>query len=343
VEKENQLRLLRKAFSDISRGYSVVFLKGRKLFIKHLSHHEQVDLDVLYKSFFDEGIKEGLSTEKDVLKRLAEEDVWTAKDEKELEDIRLVIERLVAGKKVIHLKSDLDFQNAEIKKEEQKYNLKHAQKDRLLGLTAEAFAEKKINEYYIIESFYEDRACTKKYLNEVMFEEMSDKELQEIIQFYNSEIDVVSDRHIKLLALQEFFQVYWNMSGEELYSFYGKAVCELTYFQVKLGSFARTFKHILEKAEGLPDDVKSDPDKLLDYVRTGENAKQKMEQAASTSSGNEGEVVASSMMGAKKEDYDAIGIRSDPGTTSLSAELKKKQAEGKKGLDMHDLMKMMGV
>lgn len=343
MEKENQLRLLRKAFSDISRGYSVVFLEGKKLYIKHLSHHEQVDLDVLYKSFFDEGIKEGLNTEAQVTARLREEGVWKDEDEKELADSKSVIERLVAGKKVIYMKSDLERQNEEIKKEEQKYAQKLNLKHKLLGLTAEAFAEKKINEHYIMESIFWDAQCTKKYLTDDLFEEMTDKTLHDIIQFYNTEMDVVSDKHIKHLALQDFFQIYWNLSGEDLYSFYGKAVCELTYFQVKLGSFARTFKHILEKADSLPEDIRSDPDKILDYVRTSENAKEKMEQAASTSKGNEGEVIASSIMGAKMKDYEEMGIRSDPGTTTLSAELKKKKAEGKNGLDMHDLMKIMGV
>lgn len=342
MDKENQLRLLRKAFSDISRGYSVVFLKGKRLFIKHLSHHEQVDLDVLYKSFLDIGIKEGLDTEKDKLKSLAEEEVWTDKDETELEEIKKVIERLAIGKKNIYLSSDLSRQNEEIKKEEQKYLKKKIERDRFLGLTAEAYAEKKINEHYIIESFYLDASFVNKFFTEESFEEVTDGGLQEMIRFYNEEIDVVSDRNIKHLSIQEFFQVYWSLSTEDLSSFFGRPICNLTYFQIKLGSYARMFKNILEKAENLPEDVRTDPEKLLDYVRTGENAKKRMEEAAQ-SGGKENDVVASTLIGAKNEEYKAIGMKSDAGAVSLTEELKRKQAEGKKGLDMHDLMRMLGA
>ncbi len=341
MDKENQLRLLRKAFSDISRGYSVIFFKAKKLFIKHLSHHEQVDLDVLYKQFRDEGVKEGLPTEEFMLERLRDEGIWTELDDKTLEDIKTIIERLVAGKKVIYLKTDVEIQNKEIQKEQDRYYNKKAERDKFLGTTAESFAEKKVNEHYIIQSFFLDDKCQKPFLTEDYFDTLVERQMQEIIRTYNDEMDSVGDRNIKKLALQEFFQVYWSLSGENLHHFFGKPICDLTYFQVKLGSYGRMFRNILEKSETFPDDVKNDPDKLLDYVRAGENAKQVMDKAAQNSPDND--VVASTVFGAKREDLKEIGVESDGGTSTLANELKKNEAKGKKGLDMQDMMKIMGV
>jgi len=338
MEKEDQLRLLRKSFSDISRGYSVALLEGNKVFIRHLSHHEQVDLDVLHKSFMLEGAKEGLPREATVLKRLKEEGEWTDKDEKDLEQHKLIIERLTEGKKVIFRKSDLETQIRLIEEEQRKYNEKMAVKLAAIGTTAELYADRKLNEYYIVESFFMDSACTKKVLTEDVFEHMTDQEVQDMIRLYNDEMEVVSDRNVKYLAIQDFFQVYWSMSPDNLYHFFGKPISHLTYFQVKLGSYARMFRDILSKADGLPDDVKNDPDKLLDYVRVGENAREKMENAKVAS---KNDVVASTMVGAKAEEYKAIGVKSDS-SVNLSDELKKNAAQGKKGLDMHDLMKLMG-
>lgn len=345
MSKEAEQRLLRKAFSDISRGYSVAFYEGKKLFIKHLSHHEQVDLDVIHKTFQDEGVKEGLPTQDEMMKSLADEGVWTKKDDDELESILKVIERLVAGKKVIYLKSDLERQNQYIADEQKKYNIKKASKDKLLGLTAEAFAEKKVNEHYIVESFYLDSKFQQKYLADEFFDNLSEARMQSIIHFYNEEMEVVADKVIKKLAIQEFFQAYWNLSTENLHNFFGKPICDLTYFQIKLGSYGRTFKHLLEKADAYPEEVRNDPEKLLDYVRTGENAKQRMEDAAKNTENQNAEdgVVASTLFGAKDDEMKAIGVTSDPGTSSLSKELKKAQSEGKKGLNMQDMMKMMGV
>jgi hypothetical protein len=345
VDKEALQRLLRKAFSDISRGYSVAFFKGEKLFIKHLSHHEQVDLDVIHKTFKEEGVREGLPTEQYMLEQLEKEGVWTKKDDEELESFNKTIERLVMGKKIIYLKSELDRQNKYIEEEQNKFYKKKSQKDRLLGLTAEAFAEKKVNEHYIVESFYLDANFQKRYLSDDYFDNLSEHQMQEIVALYNTEIDVVSDKNIKRLAIQDFFQAYWSLSAENLYNFFGKPICDLTYFQIKLGSYGRTFKGILEKADTFPEDVREDPDKLLDYVRTGQNAKERME-AASVGSDKEASgdgTVASTLFGAEKEELKAIGLESDPGTTSLSKELKKNAAQGKKGLTMQEMMKLMGV
>lgn len=332
---------MRKAFSDISRGYSVIFFKGTRLFIKHLSHHEQVDLDVLYKRYLDEGAAEGLPTEEYMLKHLSGEGVWTAKDDKELEDIKVVIERLVAGKKVIHLKSDLDNQNKFIQAEEVRYFNKKSQRDKLLGLTAEMYAEKKVNEHYIIESFFLDEGCKQKYLNDEYFQDLSEIAMQQIVKTYNDEMETVSDKSIKKLAIQEFFQIYWSLSGENLHNFFGIPICDLTYFQVKLGSYGRMFRGILEKSESFPDDVKNDPDRLMDYVRAGENAKERMEKASQNSPDND--TVHSTLFGAKNDELKAIGIESDGGTSTLANELKKKKAQGQSGLNMQDMMKMMGV
>lgn len=345
MEKEEQLRVLRKAFSDVSRGYSTAFFKGKKLFIKHLSHHEQVNLDMLYRHYASEGERDGLPTEKSMLDFLNKEGVWTEKDDNELKEIQTIIERLVEGKKIIYRKSDLEHQNREIEKYQNSYTEKKLQKSKLIGLTAEAWAEKKVNEYYIVESFYLDEACTKKWLTDKVFDDLTEAEMQEIVRLYNEEIEVVSDANIKKLAIQDFFQMYWGLSSENLHDFFGKPICDLTYFQVKVGTYGRTFRSILEKADTYPEDVRNDPDKLLDYIRVSENAKERMESASKDSSANETGVgnVASTVFGTKTEEMKEMGVQSDPGTTSLAEELRKAQAAGKQGLTMADMMNLMGV
>jgi len=343
VTKEDQQRLLRKAFSDISRGYSVAFLDGKRLYVKHLSHHEQVDLDVLHQSFVEEALNAGVEPETTKLKYLEEQGIWTAEDDKLLDSMKDTIERLVVGKKVIYLKADLDNQNKLIEAEQRKYNQKRREREQVLGLTAQSYAERKINEYYIIESFFLDDNFSKRYLSEEIFQDLTDEDIQHIVKSYNNEMETVSDRSIKKLAIQDFFQMYWSLSSENLYNFFGRPICNLTYFQVKLGTYGRMFRDILLRAENLPPEIRDDPDKMLDYVRAGENAKEKMQGAASQGPSSDG-AVASTLMGAKTEDYKAVGIKSDMGASvSLSEELKKKQSQGKKGLDMHDLMKLMGA
>lgn len=338
---EKEQRILRKSFSDVARGYSEVMYRGKKLYIKHLSHHDHVSLEVLHKEFYDYGINEGLLSEKDALFNLEKEGIWTKEDERELDLLKAKIKQLVDAKKLCYLKEQVDNQNKSIKEEEEKFAGKFIQRVKLLGMTAEAFSEKKVNEYYIKESFYYDPEFKNKYLTEDLFDNLSDRSLQEIMGFYNEEIDVVGEKNIKKLAIQEFFQAYWSFANDNVCDFFGKRVCDLTYLQIKLASFARIFRNILNNNENIPEDIKQDPDKLLDYAKTVENTKEIVEKG-SHGKGSQGDVVASTVFGAKGDDLKPLEGDKSVGTISLSEELKKKRAQGQNSLSMQDMMKLMG-
>ena len=47
--------------------------------------------------------------------------------------------------------------------------------------------------------------------------------------------------------------------------FYGKPFCDLTYNQIRLIVYTRVFKNIFDSNENIPDNIRKDPAKLLEF------------------------------------------------------------------------------
>ena len=83
----------------------------------------------------------------------------------------------------------------------------------------------------------------------------------------------------------------------------------------------------------MPQEIKNDPDKIIDYVNANENAKKVIENK------NNKENQASSIVGATSEDLEYVGLKAkNQKTLSLADEAKKKGGS----LSMEDMMKIFG-
>ena len=120
---------------------------------------------------------------------------------------------------------------------------------------------------------------------------------------------------------------------EKPIDFFGKATTMLTHYQLRLYSYTRMFKSILESPEEIPFAIKKDPQKLIDWARNPkgrEKAREVMEKAGDGGAG---------LFGATKEDLQQLGAESSAGTVSLEEAAKKKGGK----LTMKDLMKLSGI
>ncbi|MFZ9354376.1 MAG: hypothetical protein ACO25L_06135, partial [Candidatus Nanopelagicales bacterium] len=153
-----------------------------------------------------------------------------------------------------------------------------------------------------------------------------------IIKQYSEVYKNINDSTIQYLVLQDFFNLYMPFA-ENPTEFFGKSVCELTYNQVKLLIYARFFKNVFQQNDKMPQEIKNDPDKIIDYVNANENAKKAIENK------NNKENQATSIVGATSEDLEYIGLKAKgQKTLSLADEAKKKGGS----LSMDDMMKIFG-
>ena len=296
--------LLKRAFHDISLGYTRGIIQNRVVYIRHLSYGDQTEFDRINDSYFKEAKDQGILTNDEMLKSIIDQGIWSQKKEKEINDSKLFIESMISGKKKHTKMPSMVLKiNEQIKEEEAKYYNLVNEKFTLLGLTCEAYAQKQTNDHYIFNNLFLDEILKIPFFSSIQFDYLDDFEINLIVADYNKILEGCSEQNIKRLAMQDFFQNYFCLTGENLSQFFGKPICALTFFQVKLLSYGGHFKSIYQNNDMsiIPQSVKNDPDLLTDHVNTVTKGKSEMEKQGAYDSD-------AIVVGMKKEDRTALGI-----------------------------------
>ena len=330
--EQSQQNKYKKAFRDIKNGFSEIKVLENLFYLKHLSLEDQVDIDQIYDHYFDEAKSRGVPTNDETLKRLIEEKQWTPRQESLIKQEEDFIDNLNKQKKSLYLKSEITRVNTDIESAQKRlYDLKNT-KAAFFNRTAESYAEERVNDYYILKCLYKNKSLTIEAFQESEFDNIDSETLTCIIKQYSEVYKNINDNTIQYLVLQDFFNLYMPFA-ENPTEFFGKSVCELTYNQVKLLIYARFFKNVFQQNEKMPQEIKNDPDKIIDYINANENAKKIIEDK------NNKENQASSIVGATSEDLEYVGLKAKgQKTLSLSDEAKKKGGS----LSMEDMMKIFG-
>lgn len=330
--EQSQQSKYKKAFRDIKNGFSEIKVLENLFYLKHLSLEDQVDIDQIYDVYFDQAKKRGVPTNSETLERLVDEKQWSKKQESLITQEQDLIENFNKQKKALYLKSEIKRVNDDIESAQKRLNDLKNTRASFFQRTAESYAEERVNDYYILKCLYKDKKLSKEAFEEDEFDNIDSETLTCIIKQYSEVYRNINDNTIQHLILQDFFNLYMPFA-ENPAEFFGKCVCELTYNQVKLLIYARFFKNVFQQNDKMPQDIKDDPDKIIDYVNANENAKKVMENK------NGKENQASSIVGATSEDLEYIGLKAKgQKTLSLSDEAKKKGGS----LSMDDMMKIFG-
>lgn len=330
--EQSQQNKYKKAFRDIKNGFSEIKVLENLFYLKHLSLEDQVDIDQIYDYYFEEAKNRGVPTNDETLKRLIEEKQWSSRQESLIKQEEDFIENLTKQKKVLYLKSEIQRVNTDIESAQKRlYDLKNT-KASFFNRTAESYAEERVNDFYILKCLYKDNKLNRLAFEEDQFDDIDSETLSCIIKEYSNVYKNINDNTIQYLVLQDFFNLYMPFA-ENPTEFFGKSVCELTYNQIKLLIYARFFKNVFQQNDKMPQEIRNDPDKIIDYVNANENAKKAIENK------NNKENQATSIVGATPEDLEYIGLKAKgQKTLSLADEAKKKGGS----LSMDDMMKLFG-
>lgn len=264
---------LRKAFADICRGYSIVEWHGT-VYLKHLSHFEQVDLDECYEKYFQMALKKKLPKKAERLEWLEKKKLWGRKNEGELAGQKSYVENLEKTLKLMFLKSQIDEHKKTLNAQKAKYHEMLNEKENLLGLTCEKYAEQKMLNHYIFVSFYKDEALKNRLFTEKDFNSLDEEETDDLFKIYINISNLLSEKNIKKLSVAPFFTSYFY-TCEEVQAFFGKPICNLSYHQLNLLYYAGYFKQITQNMK-IPDNIREDPEKIEEFA----NASAKVREMA---------------------------------------------------------------
>ena len=321
----------RKIFRDVVRGFSTTTLEEDFVYIKHLTPHDQVELEEIEEKYFNIALRKGVPTEEDMLAYLKDEGQWTDKDEKFIQDKELFLENLRKAKAKLVLKREIDKQAALIDKEQKLLDDKQIQKIGLIGNTCEKYAKDRLNDFYMIKSFFADDKLQEPLFNEDKFDELDNHDIKKVVYKYNEIFEGFSEENIQYTILEDFYNPYLSFAEDSM-QFYGKAFCDLTYNQIRLIVYTRVFKNIFDMNENIPESIRKDPAKLLEFGSSSKEEKDKAKDKLTQGDGG-------TLVGAKQEDYDYLGVEKPTNAISLHEEAKKKGGT----LNMEDLMKLHGV
>ena len=325
---------LKLVFSEIIEGYSLVTSKlFGDLKIKHINNFDAAKTDIKNHHYFEKAVEQGLPKREEKLEYLIKEKLWDPEKDKEADRLKDMLKGMEKTKSKLFLQAQINAIKKEIDVNQEKLVKILAEKESIIGFTAEEYASRRINEYYMHVSVLNEKGEILFKENE--FEELEQDQIHEIMDVYGKNNEKFKSNVLKRIALADFFTNIFYFCDDNVFNFYGKPIVDLTFHQIEIYSYGRYFKSIIQNSEEkIPEHIVEDPEKLIEWSESSKNVKEILDKTSS-----EGEGGASSIMGATKEDLAKAGVDQDQDVIDLSEKAKEKGGS----LSMQDMMKLHGV
>jgi hypothetical protein len=236
------------------------------------------------------------------------------------------------------LEKDKKIVDKEIKiYEERLFNLQ-IEKNKLIGKTAESFADKKVNEYYLFLSLFKDNKLTEKYFTNEDFNDLSEFELNQLLMAYNKRMELFNNISFKKISLWPNFINLLDLCADNAYQFFGRPIIELTFYQIQVFSSGKNYKNILNNSKIQPPiEVMNDSEKLYLWFEKNSNNEGLINNTTIEEGPDQKVITAvSSAVGASKSELAAQGF-----DTSSQDKISKALKESKTGeLGLDELIKL---
>lgn len=317
--KEHDAAFLLK---EIVSGYSMIEVCGKTAYLKHYSDYERSIIPEETQRIIKECIQQGMPTEKEALEIALRQEAWTQEEEGEVIKQRGFVESLILTQEKTILPSQKKEQQETIDKES--FALLKMEKKRkdFLGRTAEDFANVKGYEKFVLSLLYKDESLTIPFFSEEDLELLETEDIEDIFKKFKKIKESISENKLNELVVSEFFSSYLIIA-EDPTAFFGKNVFELSAFQVRLVSLAKSYLNIFKNYQ-IPEGIIHDYEKIIAFVRK-ENNKNKEKDDSHT---------MKSYVGSTREDLDTLEPESSK--VKLIDLLKKKGGK----LDIKDLSEL---
>ena len=323
---------LKVVFSEILRGYTLVESSFGNIRIKHFTNFDSAELDIKNRLFYQKAVSKGLPTRKERVDFLLKEGIWTEEKSKKILEVKSFIAGLRNSKSKVFLQTHIDQINSDLKENETQLAVLTLEKEELIGFCAETYASRRINEHYMFNALLKENG--EKLFSPEVFEELDEGKLMKLISIYNKNTKKFESGQLKRLAVSACFTNLFYLSENNAYTFFGKPLVELTFYQIELFGHGRYYKSLLENSNSKPpDDIATNPDKMVEWFDSSKSAKETLDKSKAAEEGG-----TVSLVGATKEDLKRLGLDNPNETVNLA----KKAAEKGGKLNMEDMMKLHG-
>ena len=329
-DPEQKISHFKKLYQEIVMGFSVSTYMEKPVFIKHFSEMDNGRQAGQSTVFFNTAKKIGLLEREDKLQLLLKQGFWSIASEAEINELEKSISNSEMLIKNLIIKKQI--KEAKQKKAEVESKLKELvdEKEECVGFCVEDFVSQKMNDLVIFNSFFKDEQLSQQLFSREEFDNLSQSDISSLIKVLNNFYAEFSHNQIKRICACYFFINLFSLASEDIPSFYGTHVTNLTILQVNLFSQGRYFKSLMQSRKenvNPPSDIVADPDKMIEWYDSLSASSRQVDL------NREG---GTSYVGATKEELqNMVG----GGATSLEEFAKKKGGS----LTMQDFIEMHGA
>jgi hypothetical protein len=309
---------IQNIYIKICLGYEPLTIGGEECFFKHHLYRDRVILKEKYREGVSIAQKNGIKTEKDYIDFYVDKGWWSQKKEDEIRTISAFLENLRKSKEKMIVPSQREQIAKTIVEEENKLWSIISEKKSIIPMTAEQYADKYYNKFYLHNSLYRDTEFKTRFASSEQYfiENLDDDSYDSIWGQILNLIDLLKIENIKYVAASGFFQNLLVLIGKEMsiFDFYGKPVTQLTINQSDLFYYGSSYRRSINNAtEVIPEYILSDPLNLIDWCEGGHSSSGKVKSMMDktpnknkTKGERSGRI--SSIVGASSSDYKKLGI-----------------------------------
>lgn len=241
---------IKNIYLEIIRGYSYDFEKD--IYVKHFTDLERIQIIEKRNEIIEKIKIKGLRTEKEALKYIISENIWSHEKEKEIAELELKVEdnTRMANNMVVAAQKNTILKLVEKDKEE--LFKKRNERENLLGLTVEKYADNKYINYYLYFSFFKDSGLKQRYFSESDFVDLEDSEISDYFRIYSRALDKFNESNFKKIAVTPFFVNIAAMAYEDTRLFLDKSVLDYTNYQLDIFNMGKRNVRVSSEANGDP-------------------------------------------------------------------------------------------
>jgi hypothetical protein len=330
VNEYNTYKEVNSLLGELIAGYS--FLEAKNLYFKHPTSSDISYADQKYIYYYKQALKSNVQTSEQRIQDLIKENAWTSENDKRLLELKIEISNLRQTKSKMFISKQVKEISEKIKDREKEYDELKNEKDELIGETAEIFALKKSNEYFMLSLFYKDENLKESMVDKNNLEEIFMEDVRDIYIDYGVVSNKFNSKNLKKIAALPTIINASFLIENSVIDFFGKDILHLTIYQLDVFSKMKAYKGVLSKSNSFPpDELYENFEQLVNWYEssgtsyTMENKTQKKK-----------ENVGGSYVGATKQEMEKMAKNQGEVPIDLAQEAAKKGGE----LSFKDIMKL---
>jgi hypothetical protein len=246
----DELKIL---YQEIVEGVSPS--ANRKIFFRHANELDYVEVVRQRHIFFHEYEAKGIPTESERLKISIDSGEWTQDQEDRIISLRYIISDNEKNLGNCIPEQQAGIKLAVQKDKEELMNLL-VERQGIMGATCDELSNKDASNYMAFLVSYKDRQCKVRYSNTwAEFDDMDADEIDNLVSSMNQTMNRFVENKIRQISVLSFFLNNFSYCKENVSTFFGKPMVEITNLQTTLLSLGSRNLSILSQAEGHPPEL----------------------------------------------------------------------------------------